>query len=118
MATELAHPALRRTGRQGRPAAGKAMTGSAVGLIIGRMASLGLGFLFWLAAARVAEPAQVGFTAALVSAMMLRTQFAQLGAGHAFLVLYPQALKEPKRLPGPVLSMAALGTIAVGPTVL
>jgi len=113
MAAELAHPVFRSAGRHAHPAVGKAMTGSAIGLIVGRMASLGLGFLFWLVAARVAEPAQVGFTAALVSAMMLCTQFAQLGAGQAFVALYPQHLKKPTGLLDTVLSMAALGAIAV-----
>jgi glycosyltransferase involved in cell wall biosynthesis/O-antigen/teichoic acid export membrane protein len=86
-----------------------AMTGDAIGLIIGRMASLGLGFLFWLVAAHVAEPAQVGFTAGVVSAMMLCTQFAQLGAGQAFIKLYPRHLRKPAPLLDTVLSTAAIG---------
>ena len=114
MLAELAHPPPRVRGRHVRPVVGKAMAGNAVGLIIGRTASLGLGFLFWLVAARVAEPAQVGFTAGVVSAMMLCTQFAQLGVGQAFIALYPRYLKRPAPLLDTVLSMAVFGAIAVG----
>lgn len=88
-----------------------AMTGDAVGLIIGRMASLALGFLFWLFAAHVAKPWQVGFTAGVVSAMMLCTQFAQLGTGQAFIKLYPRYFARPAALLDSVLSMAVLGAI-------
>jgi O-antigen/teichoic acid export membrane protein/glycosyltransferase involved in cell wall biosynthesis len=114
MASELAHVVPRATGRHMRPFAGKAMTGNAIGLVIGRAAAMGLGFLFWLVAARVAEPAQVGFTAGVVSAMMLCTQFAQLGAGQAFITLYPRHLKKPAPLLDTVLSMAAIGAVVVG----
>jgi glycosyltransferase involved in cell wall biosynthesis/O-antigen/teichoic acid export membrane protein len=114
MASELAHAVPRATGRHARPVAGTAMTGNAIGLVIGRGAALGLGFLFWLVAARVAVPAQVGFTAGVVSAMMLCTQFGQLGAGQAFIRLYPRYLKRPAPLLDTVLSMAAIGAIVVG----
>jgi len=90
----------------------RAMTADAVGLIIGRMASLGLGFLFWLVAAHVAQPWQIGFTAGVVSAMMLCTQFAQLGTGQAFIKLYPRYLARPAALLDSVLSVAVLGAIA------
>ena len=87
------------------------MTGDAIGLIIGRIASLGLGFLFWLFAAHVATPEQVGFTAGVVSAMMLCTQFAQLGTGQAFIKLYPRHIHNPAPLLDSVLSMAVIGAI-------
>ena len=87
------------------------MTGDAIGLIIGRMAALALGFLFWLVAAHVAPPEQVGFTAAVVSAMMLCTQFAQLGTGQAFIKLYPRQRQEPAPLLDTVLSMAVIGAV-------
>jgi O-antigen/teichoic acid export membrane protein/glycosyltransferase involved in cell wall biosynthesis len=114
MVSELAPTMLRTTGQHARPVPGSAMTSSAIGLVIGRAAALGLGFLFWLVAARVAEPAQVGFTAGVVSAMMLCTQFAQLGAGQAFIALYPRHLKKPAPLLDTVLSVAAIGAIVVG----
>jgi O-antigen/teichoic acid export membrane protein len=114
MVSELTGPVPRATGGDGRPVVGKAMTGSAIGLVIGRGAALGLGFLFWLAAARVATPARVGFTAGVVSAMMLCTQFAQLGAGQAFIALYPRHRKNPAPLLDTVLSMFTIGAIVVG----
>jgi len=89
------------------------MTGGAIGLIIGRISALGLGFLFWLIAAHVAQPAQVGFTAAVISAMMLCTQFAQLGTGQAFIRLYPRHLNKPAPLLDSVLSMAGIGAIVI-----
>jgi O-antigen/teichoic acid export membrane protein/glycosyltransferase involved in cell wall biosynthesis len=112
MVAELANVPPGVTERLVRRVIGKgAMTGDAIGLIIGRMASLGLGFLFWLVAAHVARPDQVGFTAAVVSAMMLCTQFAQLGTGQAFIKLYPRHIRNPAPLLDSVLSMAVIGAI-------
>lgn len=114
MLAELAGPAPRATGWLVRRALGKGtMTSGAIGLIIGRMAALALGFLFWLVAAHVADPAQVGFTAGVVSAMMLCTQFAQLGMGQAFIALYPQHLRRPAPLLDTVLSMAVIGAVGI-----
>jgi len=115
MIAEMAGALPAVPGRLARRVLGQgAMTGDAIGLIIGRMAALGLGFLFWLIAAHVARPAQVGFTAAVVSAMMLCTQFAQLGTGQAFIKLYPQHLKRPAPLLDSVLSMAVIGAVVTG----
>ena len=44
---------------------------------------MGLGGLFWILAARMASPAEVGLAAGVVSAMMLCTQIAILGFGSA-----------------------------------
>src|SRR6266851_1389612 len=113
MIAELATAAPQVTERLVRRVLGKgAMTSDAIGLIIGRMASLGLGFLFWLVAAHVAQPWQIGFTAGVVSAMMLCTQFAELGTGQAFIKLYPRYLARPAALLDSVLSVAVLGAIA------
>ena len=54
---------------------------SSRGMIVGRLASMLLGFLFWLVAARLFSTGLVGITAATVSAMMLCTQLANLGLG-------------------------------------
>ena len=112
MAAELAHVPPGATERLARRVLGKgAMGGDAIGLIIGRMASLGLGFLFWLVAAHVATPEQVGFTAGVVSAMMLCTQIGQLGTGQAFIKLYPRQRRGPAPLLDTVLSMAVIGAL-------
>lgn len=113
MVAELASPAPRAAWLVRRAFGGGTMTGGAIGLIIGRMAALALGFLFWLVAAHVAEPAQVGFTAGVVSAMMLCTQFAQLGMGQAFIALYPKHLRKPAPLLDTVLSMAVIGAVGI-----
>jgi glycosyltransferase involved in cell wall biosynthesis/O-antigen/teichoic acid export membrane protein len=112
MITELTSARSGATERLRSRVLGKgAMTGDAIGLIVGRMASLGLGFLFWLVAAHVARPAQVGFTAGVVSAMMLCTQFAQLGTGQAFIKLYPRHIRSPAPLLDTVLSVAVIGAV-------
>jgi O-antigen/teichoic acid export membrane protein len=56
---------------------------NSLALIVAKVASMGLGFLFWLVAAHLAAPAVVGLAAGAVSAMMLCTQVAILGFGSA-----------------------------------
>ncbi len=57
---------------------------SSLGLIAAKVASLGLGFLFWLLAARRFAPATVGLAAAVVSAMMLCVQLPLVRASFLF----------------------------------
>jgi O-antigen/teichoic acid export membrane protein len=71
------------------------MVASSVALIFSKVATMGLGFFFWLAAARLFEPSQVGIAAGIVSAMMLCNQVALVGIGSAFIVEFPH---EPRRL--------------------
>jgi len=89
------------------------MTGNALGMITGRVAAMGLGFLFWLLAAHVAPAREVGFAAAVVSAMMLCTQFAQLGVGSAFISLSPEHRQQPGVLLDVALTVTALGSVLV-----
>jgi O-antigen/teichoic acid export membrane protein len=56
---------------------------NSLALIAAKVAAMGLGFLFWLLAARIAKPEEVGLAAGAVSAMMLCTQIAILGLGSA-----------------------------------
>ena len=65
------------------------MTASSLGLIAGKVASMGLGFLFWMVAARVASATEVGLAAGAVSGMMLCVQLGLLGVGAAFIAVYP-----------------------------
>lgn len=74
------------------------MLTSALSLIAGKVATMGLGFLFWLLAARTFEQSQVGLAAAAVSAVMLCTQLALLGIGSSVIVQFPRHLREPSRL--------------------
>lgn len=89
------------------------MTGNALGMVAGRTAAMGFGFVFWLVAAHVATAAQVGFAAAVVSAMMLCTQFAQLGVGSAFISLSPAHRHRPGLLLDVALTMTAVGSLLV-----
>ena len=58
---------------------------SSAGLIAGRVASLGLGFLAWLVAARLFPPSEVGLASGVVAAMMLCVQIALFGVGSALI---------------------------------
>src|SRR5215208_5576074 len=55
------------------------LTWNSLALIAAKVSTMALGFLFWLAAARLFEPSEVGVAAGLVAAMMLCTQVALLG---------------------------------------
>jgi O-antigen/teichoic acid export membrane protein len=64
--------------------------GSSVGLIAGRVASMALGFLAWLVAARLFTPGEVGLASGAVAAMMLCVQIAMVGIGSAVIALLPR----------------------------
>jgi O-antigen/teichoic acid export membrane protein len=82
-------------------------------MVSGRVAAMGLGFIFWLMAAHAAPQADVGFAAAVVSAMMLCTQFAQLGVGSAFIALLPSQRRPPAHLLDIALTLTAVGSALV-----
>ena len=65
-----------------------------VGMVTGRSASLALGFVFWVVAARCFSADSFGLAAGAVSAMMLCTQLALLGVGSAFIAVWP---RHPRR---------------------
>ena len=71
---------------------------SGLGLIAGRVASMGLGFASWLIAARLFSPAEVGLASGLVSAMMLCVQLALLGIGSAAIAAFPRHREARDRL--------------------
>ncbi len=66
--------------------AGARFFATSLGLVAGKVASLGVGFLFWVLAARAASVRDVGLAAGAVSLMMLGTQLAIAGAGSAFIL--------------------------------
>ena len=88
----LVRPAVRQwrrpavLGAAGTAAAPLPATVNSVALIVAKFGAMGLGGVFWLLAARVATPAEVGLAAGAVSAMILCTQVAILGFGSAVIL--------------------------------
>lgn len=68
---------------------------SSLALIGSKVATMGLGFFFWLVAARLFPTASVGLAAGAVSAVMLCTQLALLGLGSSVIVHYPRHRRRP-----------------------
>jgi O-antigen/teichoic acid export membrane protein len=90
------------------------MFGNSVTLISGKVAGMGLGFLFWLVAARLYTPADVGLAAGSVSAMMLCTQVAMLGIGSAFIARLPSHRDRSESLTNVAFSLVALASLIAG----
>lgn len=85
---------------------------SSIGLIAGRVASMGLGFLAWLVAARLFAPSEVGLASGAVAAMMFCVQLALIGIGSAVIALYPRHAREPSRLlNSSLVSVAVMGVV-------
>lgn len=74
------------------------MFSNSITLIGAKVSAMGLGFVFWVLAARFFAPEQVGLAAGVVSAMMLCTQLALLGVGSAVIARYPHHQARPARL--------------------
>ena len=73
------------------------MAQNSVALILAKVATMGLGFLFWLVAARLFAPADVGLASGAVSAMMLITQLALLRGGLGRHLALPGAARTTRR---------------------
>lgn len=71
---------------------------NSVSVMGGKAGTMGLGFLFWLLAARQFPPEQVGLAAAAVSAMMLCTQLALIGVGSGVITHFPRHSADPAKL--------------------
>jgi O-antigen/teichoic acid export membrane protein len=89
------------------------MVVSSLGLIGGKAVAMGLGFLFWLLAARFFSPGVVGLTAGAVSALMLCVQLASLGVGSAFIASYPRYRHDPGNLLDTALTLQLLAGVGV-----
>jgi O-antigen/teichoic acid export membrane protein len=87
------------------------MIWSSLGLISGKAALMGLGFLFWLLAARRFPASQVGLTAGAVSAIMLGVQLSLFGVGSAFITRYPRHQRQPADLLDTAITMVALAAL-------
>lgn len=68
---------------------------NSIWLLIGKAFQMGVGFLFWIVAARAATVVDVGVAAASVSAVILCTQFGVLGSGNAVILALGRG--EPRR---------------------
>jgi O-antigen/teichoic acid export membrane protein len=90
------------------------MVPNSLALIATKVATLGLGFLFWLVAARVFPPEQVGLVAGVVAAALLCVQLALLGVGSAVIAMFPAHRDSPGRLLDTALTTAVLSGAAVG----
>jgi O-antigen/teichoic acid export membrane protein len=69
-----------------------------IALIAAKVLTMGLGFVFWVLAARLYDAPDVGVAAGVVSAMMLCTQLALLGVGSAFITHFPARKEAPAGL--------------------
>ena len=84
------------------------MRRSAYALILGTGLTSGLGFVFWIVAARWLPPATVGIGAALVSAMTLLATVSTLGLRNGLIRFLPTAGAASRRL-----ALSAYGVCAV-----
>lgn len=87
------------------------MTGNSLALIASRVVAMGLGFLFWLLAARLFPAEQVGLAAAVVSAMMLCTNIALFGLGSAVISRLPHHRERPAPLLNAALTLVGLASV-------
>ena len=86
---------------------------NSVALVAAKVLAMGLGFLFWVLAARIASPAEVGLAAAVVSSMMLCTQVANLGFGSAVITYARSHLQQLPALLNSALTLVVCVSIAV-----
>ncbi len=84
---------------------------NSITLIAGKMATMAVGFLVWLIAARLFAPAEVGLASGAVSAMMLCVQLALFGAGAAVITLFPQYQHRPAELLDTAISLVAVAAL-------
>jgi O-antigen/teichoic acid export membrane protein len=97
--------------RFARPARSHPMIWSSLGLILGKGALMGLGFLFWLFAARRFPARDVGLTAGAISAIMLGVQLSMLGIGSAFITRYPRHQRRPVDLLDTAITIVAVASL-------
>jgi O-antigen/teichoic acid export membrane protein len=84
------------------------MLASSIGLVVGKLFTLGLGFLAWLVAARLFDQADVGLASGAVAAMMFCVQLALFGAGAAVITLLPRFERDPAELLDTSITMVAI----------
>lgn len=92
----------------------RAMLASSIGLIAGKLASVALGFLAWIVAARLFSAHEVGLAAGAVSAMMLCTQFALLGISSAVIDQFPLHRSRPMLLLDTSIGLVSIAALIAG----
>lgn len=86
---------------------------NSLALIAAKAAMMGLGFFFWLLAARLFSRSDVGVAAGIVSAMMLCTQLALLGIGSSVISYFREHESDPVRLVNCSLTVVAGAAVLV-----
>jgi O-antigen/teichoic acid export membrane protein len=84
--------------RHAQVPAPRSQVSNGLALIAAKVVTMGLGFVFWVLAARTFTAHEVGLAAGVVSAMMLCTQLALLGLGSAFITHFPRLQRQPAAL--------------------
>lgn len=88
---------------------------NSLALIAAKAVTMGLGFFFWLLAARLFSRSDVGIAAGIVSAMMLCTQLALLGIGSSVISYFREHESDPTHLVNCSLTVVvAAAAIAAG----
>ena len=98
LARRMPGPNPRASPSDGQTLAPLSQVSNGLALIASKAITMGLGFAFWVLAARLFAPREVGVAAGVVAAMMLCTQLAQFGFGSAFITHFPQLKRRPGRL--------------------
>ncbi|TDK24085.1 hypothetical protein E2F48_15010 [Arthrobacter crusticola] len=101
------------------PAAGGLSLGTnALWLTAARIAPMAAGFLFWILAALLLVPAQLGLSSAIVAAALLTVQIGMLGVGQATLSLLPAQDDGRRRLIATSLLTVGLSSLVAAIVVL
>jgi O-antigen/teichoic acid export membrane protein len=97
----------------GTPRGGRSlsMLTSSLALIVGKVATMAVGFLFWVVAARTFQQSEVGLAAGAVSAVMLCTQLALVGVGSSVILHYPRHNRDPAPLLDSAFSLVAAASV-------
>jgi O-antigen/teichoic acid export membrane protein len=105
--------AISATRQEADPTRRKSLPRSSMWLLVGKGSQMGLAFLFWVVAARTASVTDVGIAAASVSAVMLCTQLAILGAGSAVIIEIGRG-QEHKKVLDPALTLVGVTALVSG----
>jgi O-antigen/teichoic acid export membrane protein len=90
------------------------MFDNSLALIASKVSTMAFGFIFWLLAARMFLPSEVGLAAGAIAGMMLCTQLALMGIGSSFISFFPKHNQQPKALLNTSFSLIGIGALVVG----